>query len=345
MQDIQPIDFDLPESYIAISPIDQRDNSRLMVLNRTHNTISDHRFSDIAGYLSENDVLVLNDTKVMKARLFATRATGGKIEILLNQPVDASRWTALIRPSKRVTSGETLFIDDENRITVIEKTPAYTIVSLSTQLPIHEFLEAYGNTPYPPYIQSKLSDIASKTYESRYQTHYAKTVGAVAAPTAGLHFTPDLLQTLKKKGVQIETITLHIGLGTFQPLNTDDITTASLHHEEYIISPDTADRLTSAIHDRAKRVIAVGTTSVRALESAFQNQAIQSGHNRTQLLIYPGYQYQCIDGLITNFHLPKSSLLALVQAFAGTQFVANAYAHAIAHQYRFYSFGDAMLIE
>ncbi len=345
MKKISPINFELPESLIATSPLKERDNSRLMILNRTTHSIDHQRFSDITQTLNANDVLVLNDTKVIKARLFAYRQSGGRVEIFLNQPLQNNTWSVLIKPAKRIRIGETLHFDTNNTVTIIEKTPEYAIASFLIHQPFLDFLDQTGHTPLPPYIQSKLPQEQANQLASNYQTHYAKVAGAVAAPTAGLHFTPELLRSLEKKGVQIETITLHIGLGTFQPLKTTHFTNVQLHEESFYIEPATAKRLTKAIQNPAQRIIAVGTTSVRTIESAYVNNQMQAGHGKTRLFIYPGYPFKGVDALITNFHLPQSSLLLLVSAFAGPSLTTMAYQMAIKERYRFYSFGDAMLIQ
>jgi S-adenosylmethionine:tRNA ribosyltransferase-isomerase len=346
---LNEFNFALPQDLIATIPLKNRDHSRLMGLDRTTQTITHHPFTKIIDYLTPNDVLVLNDTKVIKARLFATRKSGGKIEIFLNQHIINQQWSVLLKPAKRVTIGETLTFNkkngpSQNTVTIIEKHPEYAIAEFNIHTDFFEFLDQFGTIPLPPYIQSKLSENQINSFESNYQTHYAKIPGAIAAPTAGLHFTPTLLNQLREKGVQIETITLHIGLGTFQPLKTTDLTQVQLHEESYVIEPHTAHRLTTAIHHPQKRIIAVGTTSVRTIESAFSKGGIQAGHGKTRLFIYPGYTFKGIDAMITNFHLPKSSLLLLVSAFAGQTLTKTAYQNAIEHQYRFYSFGDAMLI-
>jgi len=342
---LNEFDFNLPDQLVATIPIENRDHSRLMVINKTTKTISHRPFSSIINYLTPNDILVLNDTKVIKARLFARRSTGGKIELLLNQPISDTKWSVLLKPAKRVSIGETLYVDPENTLTIIEKYPDYAIAEFKVQYPFFEFLDRYGDMPLPPYIRSQLSRDQLLSFESHYQTSYAKIPGAVAAPTAGLHFTQELLQKAREKGVQIETVTLHIGLGTFQPITTENIIDHHIHEESYFIDKATANRLTIALSNKpAKRVIAVGTTSVRALESAINNGHIQDGRQKTRLFIYPGYKFKGVNAMITNFHLPKSSLLVLISAFAGKDLVTRAYQEAIDEQYRFYSFGDAMFI-
>ena len=343
---LNEFDFDLPDQLVATIPLENRDHSRLMVINKATKTISHRPFSNIIDYLTPNDVLVLNDTKVIKSRLFARRSTGGKIELLLNQPISDTKWSVLLKPANRVSIGETLYVDPENTLTIIEKYPGYAIAEFKVQHPFFEFLDRYGDIPLPPYIRSQLSRDQVLSFESHYQTSYAKIPGAVAAPTAGLHFTQELLQKAREKGVQIETITLHIGLGTFQPITTENIINHRIHEEAYSIDKSTANRLTIALSGKPvrKRLIAVGTTSVRALESAMNNGHIQDGRQKTRLFIYPGYKFKGVDAMITNFHLPKSSLLVLISAFAGKDLIASAYQEAINEQYRFYSFGDSMFI-
>lgn len=339
---LDEFNYTLPQYLIATTPLQNRSQSRLMVINRHKRSLSHQLFSNILNYLTPNDVLVLNNTKVIKARLFANRKTGGSIELFLNTPITDTKWSVLLKPAKRVKEGETLYFDHNNTVSILEKHSDYAIGQFNLSTSFSEFTNRYGELPLPPYIRSQMSPKNIGMLEESYQTIYAKTPGAVAAPTAGLHFTELLLQQIKQMGVQVETITLHVGLGTFQPITTNNVQHHRMHKESYFIDPDTAARLTNAIGK--KRIVAVGTTSVRTLESAFKNGIIQTGKSETQLFIYPGYQFNVVNAMITNFHLPKSSLLLLISAFSGTSLIQKAYSEAIEKEYRFYSFGDAMFI-
>ena len=329
-------DYNLPEELIAHEPAKQRDHSRLMVLEREHQTIEHKHFYDLIDYLKPGDVLVLNDTKVIPARLFGIKEEGGaKIEILLvnRLPSDTTSqiWKCLVKPGKRLKVGSKVsFAEGELLGNVVEK--------LETGEQIIEFtgdffdvIYRYGETPLPPYIKSENRNPKSELIR-KYQTVYAEKDGASAAPTAGLHFTPKLLKDIEKKGVEIKYLTLHTGLGTFLPVRTDDIKEHKMHEEYFEIPKETAEAV-----KQAKRVVAVGTTVVRALESGGVDGS-------TDLFIYPGYKFKVVDALITNFHWPKSTLIMLVAAFAGKDFVMKAYQEAIKEKYRFYSFGDVMLI-
>ena len=333
--------YHLPESLIAKTPCTQRDQSRLMVLDSVLHHIDHYQFSDLLDLLSPTDVLVLNNTKVIKARLFARKETGGKVEILLERQLTAYEFTALINPAKRIRVGELLFLSSTETITVKAKHEGMVTLEFQKNMSVFDVLEKYGYMPIPPYIKSGKE--SPDSFKIDYQTVFATQPGAVAAPTAGLHFTPELLNALKEKGIQVETITLHVGYGTFQPIKTDDFTQHTMHSERYTISETTAHALNKA-KSLNHRVIAVGTTCVRALEAATQNHLVTPGSNETNIFIYPGYQFKMVDGLITNFHLPKSSLLLLVSALISRKFTLKAYQEAIQYQYRFFSFGDAMFI-
>lgn len=344
-------DYELPEELIAQTPLSTRDSSRLMVVNRRSQTLSHYRFQDLADFLYPGDVLVLNNTRVIPGRLFGRKASGGKIEVLiLNYAEAVSRRQAgksvecrcLIRASKGPKVGMRLNFEAELEAEVIDRSEGTYLLRFFCDNAFETILDRIGKIPLPPYI--KREEAPDGSDRKTYQTVYAKHKGAIAAPTAGLHFTANLLETLRRQGVRIATITLHVGYGTFLPVRVDDIRTHRMHAETYTITPDTVD-----IINRAKaeghRVIAVGTTSVRTLEyAADESGTLTSGSAACDLYIYPGYRFKVVDALITNFHLPKSTLLMLVSAFAGRETILDAYAQAIKNRYRFFSYGDAMLI-
>lgn len=333
-------DYDLPQELIAQTPLKNRSDSRLMVLNRKNKTIEHKSFSDIVDLLTKNDVLVLNDTKVIPARLYGHKEdTGAVIEILLLKDEGNNIWQTLAKPQRRVKVGGIIsFGDGRLKARCISKEDMGVCrFELLYDGILVEILDALGEMPLPPYIHEKLEQ------KDRYQTVYAKNPGSAAAPTAGLHFTPELLNRLKNKGVELIYITLHVGLGTFRPVEEDDLTNHVMHSEYYEISEEAAGRLNAAKRD-GKRIIAVGTTSTRTLESAYDN-GFKPCCADTSIFIYPGYTFQAIDAQITNFHLPKSTLIMLVSAFAGREFILEAYKKAVDEKYRFFSFGDAMLIE
>jgi S-adenosylmethionine:tRNA ribosyltransferase-isomerase len=332
-------DYDLPESLIAQEPAAQRDRSRLMVLKRDSNSIEHRIFSDIEQYLIPGDLLVLNDTKVFPCRLLAKKPGGGKAEIFLLAERGPNLWDALVKGG--VAKGKMMSLASGIEAEVTEdREDGVRTISFHGIRDIRAVLPEIGKTPLPPYIKR---DPTAADLE-RYQTVYAKQSGAVAAPTAGLHFTDELLNTLKTKGVEFATVTLHVGPGTFQPVRVESIAEHRMLPELYSISARAADRINRAKAER-RRVIAVGTTSVRAVETASQeNGEVIAGEGSSTLFIYPGYRFKTIEGIITNFHLPKSTLLMLVSAFAGRERVLAAYREAVAKQYRFYSYGDAMMI-
>ncbi|MBG90838.1 MAG: tRNA preQ1(34) S-adenosylmethionine ribosyltransferase-isomerase QueA [Actinobacteria bacterium] len=337
---IRLFDYSLPEHLIAKCPIRHRDQSRLMVLDPRAGTYVDRQFSQLSEFIQPNDVLVLNNTKVFKARLIATRETGAHIELLLMPPRSNTEFQALVKPAKRVKVGETLQISPDFHVTILHKDgPMATLQFNVTD--VMEKLDRHGSVPLPGYMKVPMDD--ANSFSEQYQTVFAKHAGSIAAPTAGLHFTPATIQALKDQGVIIETVTLHVGYGTFQPIQSDTLSGHAMHEETYYIDPETAARLNE--YRGKRRVIAVGTTVVRALESAVRDSVTQSGHQSTRLFITPGFSFQSVDALVTNFHLPKSSLFVLVAAFAGLPFIQAAYQHAIQESYRFYSFGDAMLIQ
>ena len=333
-------DYNLPEELIAQTPLKNRSESRLMVLNRKNQTIEHKHFSDIVDYLSENDVLVLNDTKVIPARLYGHKEdTNGVVELLLLHDEGNNVWQTLARPQKRVKIGGIIsFGDGRLKAKCIEKeNMGICKFELIYDGILVEILDALGEMPLPPYIHEQLED------KDRYQTVYAKHPGSAAAPTAGLHFTPELLKKLEAKGVELIYVTLHVGLGTFRPVNEEDLTNHVMHSEYYEISQHAADRLNEAKR-LGKRIVSVGTTSTRTLESAYDN-GFKACCANTSIFIYPGYKFKAVDALITNFHLPKSTLIMLVSALAGREFILNAYNEAVKEKYRFFSFGDAMFIE
>jgi len=320
-------DYTLPPGRIAQSPAEPRDSSLLMILDRAAQSIEHRQFSDIGEFLRPGDLLVVNESKVFKARLIA-----GPIEIFLLRP-DGDHWLALGKPGKKLTAGTVVTFDDGTTCTVREKRDddGTIVVDFGKSAEdVFAWADRYGSVPTPPYVE------ASQKNDEAYQTTYAKTIGSVAAPTAGFHFTPDLIEKLKGQGVRFASVTLHVGLGTFRPMKTDTLE-EHVMHEEWIDVPDETVRAIEKTKENGGRVIAVGTTTVRALES-------DTRHGFTNIFITPGYQFKIIDGLITNFHLPKSTLLVLVSAVANREFVLRAYDEAIRNDYRFYSFGDAMLI-
>ena len=333
-------DYDLPQELIAQTPLANRSASRLMVLNREKKTIEHKCFSDILDYLTDNDVLVLNDTKVIPARLYGHKEdTNALIEILLLKDLGDNVWETLAKPQRKVKLDIIIsFGDGRLKAKCIAKEDmGICRFKLIYDGILVEILDSLGEMPLPPYIHQKLDD------KDRYQTVYAKNPGSAAAPTAGLHFTNDLIEKIKNKGVEIIYVTLHVGLGTFRPVDEDDLTNHKMHSEYYEISKYSAERLNLA-KKNGKRIIAVGTTSTRTLESAYDNGFKECCAN-TSIFIYPGYKFKAIDAQITNFHLPKSTLIMLVSAFAGREFILNAYNEAVKEKYRFFSFGDAMFIE
>ena len=345
---VSEFDYNLPENLIAQIPADKRENSKMMVLERNTNLIQHKHFFDIVDLIDENSILVLNNTKVMPARLYGTKEeTGAKIEVFLLKQLEGKKWETLIKPSKRVKEGTIIKISDELSAKAIEKTEedGGWIVELIYEGNILEVLHRNGNIPLPPYIERKLAneDIKKLDFE-RYQTVYAKDEGSVAAPTAGLHFTKEILQKLQDKGVEVAYVTLNVGLGTFRPVKCENILEHKMHSESFEISDDTAKRINEA-KAKGKKLIAVGTTTVRTLETAYQKYGcIKACHDDSELFIYPPYEFKVIDELITNFHLPKSTLLMLVSALAGKDFIFKAYNEAIENNYRFFSYGDCMFI-
>lgn len=335
-------DYELPEELIAQTPLVDRASSRLLVLDKDTGNINHDKFSNIINYLEKGDVLVLNDTKVIPARLIGVKEeTGAVIELLLLQDLGRDTWECLSKPAKRLHVGtKIIFGDSLLTAEVVEKLDeGLCHVKMHYQGILLEILEKLGTMPLPPYIHEKLED------QSRYQTVYAKNIGSSAAPTAGLHFTEELLKEIDQKGIIITYVTLHVGLGTFRPVEVEDITNHHMHSEYYIMSSNTADILNQAKKEK-RRIIAVGTTSTRVLETIASNNngTFKECSGDTNIFIYPGYKFQGIDCLITNFHLPKSTLLMLVSALASKEYIMKSYKEAIDERYRFFSFGDAMFI-
>lgn len=334
-------DYELPEELIAQHPAAQRDHSRLLVMDKYTGAVEHRVFRDIVNYLHAGDVLVLNNTKVIPARIFGVKEGGtAKIEVLLLKRDDdlPNTWEVLVHPGKRAKVGTVIdFGEGRLKGEVIANTSAGRKVTFHFDGIFEEILEELGTMPLPPYIHEQLED------QNRYQTVYAKVDGSAAAPTAGLHFTTELLETLRQNGIEIEEVLLHVGLGTFKPVSEEDIEDHEMHSEYYEISQETADRINKAKAE-GRRIISVGTTSTRALESAAKDGCLQAGSGWTNIFIYPGYKWQIIDGLITNFHLPKSTLMMLVSALSTREHILAAYKEAVAQRYRFFSFGDAMFI-
>ena len=333
--------YDLPEALIAQEPIEPRDASRLLTLDRASGAVADRHFYDIVDHLREGDCLVLNDSRVLPARLLGKRAaTGANVELLLLTPHGNDTWEALAGPGRRAKPGDTLVFGDglltAEVLDVLEG--GNRLVKFAYEGNFYHVLERIGQMPLPPYIKKKLEN------GERYQTVYSREVGSAAAPTAGLHFTPELLEKIRAKGVDIAYVTLHVGLGTFRPVKEDNIENHTMHAEHYELTAETA-QVINRTRERGGRVIAVGTTSCRTLESVgLTNGRVEPADGWTSIFIYPGYKFQVLDGLITNFHLPESTLIMLVSAFAGYEHTMAAYRHAVEEKYRFFSFGDAMLI-
>lgn len=332
--------YDLPEELIAQTPVEPRDSSRLLVLNRADGTIEHKHFYDVVDYLNAGDVLVINHTKVLPARLWAHRESGAVIEVLLVQQVDLHHWKALVRPGRKARPGEKL-IFKEGLLTaevmdVVEE--GMRLIRFDYEGNFMAILDELGTMPLPPYIHEKLED------QSRYQCVYAKDPGSAAAPTAGLHFTEELLDKIRAKGVTVAEVLLNVGLGTFRPVKVENIEDHEMHSEYYEIDEATA-QIINDCRARGGRVISVGTTSTRTLETvSTEDGIVHAGSGWTQKFIYPGYHYKAVDSLITNFHLPGSTLMMLVSAFATREQIMQAYATAVEEKYRFFSFGDAMLI-
>ena len=336
----QDFDFELPEELIAQTPLKQRDASRLLVYDRKEGAITHRVFSDITEYLSEKDVMVVNETKVIPARLFGTReGLKNPAEFLLLKRVSVTDWHVIMRPGKRLKPGMTVVFSDALSAEILEKLEdGVARVRFEFSGVFEAILDELGQMPLPPYIKEKLAD------KTRYNTVYAKEDGSAAAPTAGLHFTPELLNRIKALGVKVAPVVLHVGLGTFRPVKEENILDHMMHEESYHISQKSAEMINTA-RENGGRVIAVGTTSVRVLESVSDADGkVRAAAGTTDIFIYPGYRFKAVDALVTNFHLPESTLLMLVSAFMGKENALAAYKTAVAEKYRFFSFGDAMLI-
>jgi S-adenosylmethionine:tRNA ribosyltransferase-isomerase len=334
-------DYTLPPELIAQQPLPKRDDSRLLVVDRATGHLTHARFSQLPSYLQEGDLLVVNDSRVLPARLHGVRLrTGGTVEVLLLREVGGECWLCLARPAKRVRVGDRILFGDGRLAAEVreEQEGGQRLLAFEpTAIPLRQMLDAIGELPLPPYIHERPAD------PERYQTVYGREAGSVAAPTAGLHFTPELLQRLEDHGIDRASVTLHVGLGTFRPVQVDRITDHVMHEEYGELSPATADALRAA-HQRRRRVVAVGTTAARVLETAALAAGGGAWSGWTDIFIYPGFTFRGCDALVTNFHLPRSTLLMLVSAFAGKQLIERAYTEAIRERYRFFSFGDAMLI-
>ena len=335
---LSEFDFELPEQLIAQNPPIVRGSSRLLVA-LPNQPIEDKKFSDLINYIEAGDVLIFNSTKVMKALLFGQKASGGKIEALIERVLDEHTALAHIRSSKSPKTGTELIFDGEIHATMLERMGELFKIHFSGSLNVYELLEQHGVLPLPPYIERA----AGADDDDRYQTVYAKHQGAVAAPTAGLHFTDEILGSLKDKGVEFAEVTLHVGAGTFQPVRVDNIAEHKMHSEWFQI-PDATVSAIQAAQARGNKIWSVGTTSLRAIESAARSGSLKAGSGDTDIFITPGFEFQIIDRLITNFHLPKSTLLMLVSAFSGSLKIREIYQHAIEQEYRFFSYGDAMIL-
>ncbi len=332
--------YDLPEELIAQTPLEKRDNSRLMVLNRNERTTEHKYFYDLISYLEPGDCLVMNDSRVLPARLLGRRASGGAVELLLLRDLGNKQWECLAKPGRKLRENQEIIFGNGELTARVDKVcdDGNRIVTFHYEGIFLEVLESLGKMPLPPYIKAELKD------RERYQTVYSREVGSAAAPTAGLHFTNELLDNIRKKGIRTAFVTLHVGLGTFRPVKADDISSHHMHTELCMINEQTANLLNET-KANGGRIVCVGTTSCRTLESLVNEDGTFTASSKwTDIFIYPGYQFKAMDALITNFHLPESTLVMLVSAFADKEFILEAYDQAVSEHYRFFSFGDAMLI-
>ena len=339
---VSDFNYELPLHLIAQHPYDKRDEARLMVLDKTNQTIEHKVFKDVIDYLNPGDCLVINNTKVIPARLYGKKDTGANVEFLLLKRIEGDFWEAMVRPGSKLKAGaKVLFGDGLLKATVLEVLEnGNRRVEFEYEGIFNEILDQIGLMPLPPYITE-----ATKEDNSKYQTVYAKYDGSAAAPTAGLHFTEDLLKKIKEKGVEVANVTLHVGIGTFRPVKVENVEEHQMHSEHYYIKQEDVDKINN-VKKNGKRVIACGTTSCRVLESvADENGMMKEVEGDTSIFIYPGYKFKCIDSLITNFHLPESTLIMLVSTLAGKDFIMNAYNEAVKEEYKFFSFGDAMIIK
>ena len=337
---IEEFNFDLPHHLIAQDPLQKRDSSRLLVLNKNTKSFSDKKFTDFVDLLNSNDLLIFNDTRVIKARLFGEKITGGKVEIMIERIIDDHHALAHLKTSRKILDGTIFEINKDVSVKVIKKENNLFYIELNSNLSSYDILEKYGHIPLPPYIErsANLSD------ENRYQTIYAKESGAVASPTAGLHFTDEIFKALDDKKIKYTFLTLHVGAGTFQPVRENDLDHHQMHSESFNVPEKTIQMIDDAkLHNG--RIVAIGTTVLRALESKFSEKTIQAGFKETSIFIKPGYTFKIVDALLTNFHLPKSTLFILVSAFSGSDTMKKLYQHAIKNEYRFFSYGDATFIE
>ena len=339
---VSEFNYELPEELIAQVPLEKRDESRLMVLDREKQTIEHKVFKDIIDYLEPGDCLVRNNTKVLPARLYGKKETGAHVEFLLLNRIEGDIWESIVRPGNKLHVGtKVIFGDGLLEAEILDTMPGGTRkVQFKYQGIFNEILDKIGLMPLPPYIHEELKE------NDRYQTVYAKYEGSAAAPTAGLHFTEELLNKLEEKGVKIANVTLHVGIGTFRPVKEDDVEKHEMHSEHFYIKQEDVDKINETKR-QGKKVIAVGTTSCRVLETIGlkENGMVEPIEGDTKIFIYPGYKFKCIDGLITNFHLPESTLLMLVSALAGKEYIMKAYNEAVKEKYKFFSFGDAMFIK
>ncbi len=337
---IEEFNFDLPQHLIAQSPLQKRDSSRLLVLDKNTKSFSDKKFTEFIDLLNPNDLLIFNDTRVIKARLFGKKITGGKVEIMIERIINNHHALAHLKTSKKILDGNLFEINKDVVIKVIKKENDLFHIEFHSILSAYDVLEQFGHIPLPPYIERS----ADKSDEKRYQTIYAKESGAVAAPTAGLHFTNEIFKALDAKKIKHAFLTLHVGAGTFQPVREDNLDGHQMHSESFNV-PDETIQMIQDTKSNQGRIIAIGTTVLRALESKFSEEIIESGYKETSIFIKPGYQFKIVDALLTNFHLPKSTLFILVSAFSGSDTMKKLYQHAIKHEYRFFSYGDASFIE
>ena len=337
---IEEFDFDLPHHLIAQAPLQKRDSSRLLVLNKNTKLFSDKKFVDFVDLLNTNDLLIFNDTRVIKARLFGKKITGGKVEIMIERILNNHHALAHLKTSKKIFDGTIFEVNEDVSVKVVRKENDLFYIEFDSNLSSYDILEKYGHIPLPPYIERS----ADKSDENRYQTIYAKESGAVAAPTAGLHFTNEIFKALNDKKIKYTFLTLHVGAGTFQPVRENDLDRHQMHSESFNV-PDKTIQMIDDAKSKNGRIIAIGTTVLRALESKFSEETIQSGFKETSIFIKPGYTFKIVDALLTNFHLPKSTLFILVSAFSGSDTMKKLYQHAIKNEYRFFSYGDATFIE
>lgn len=336
---LEDFNYDLPKELIAQEPAEPRDSCRLLMLDKNTGDWEHHHFRDILDEIQEGDIFVFNNTRVIPARIYGKkRETGGKVEMLLLTPKGNDTWEVLVNPGKKALPGTEIVFSDDCYCKVLDKTEfGGRIVEFHYTGDFDSLLDRIGEMPTPPYIHKKLDN------KDEYQTVYAKYNGSAAAPTAGLHFTPELMEEMKKKGAELLFVTLHVGIGTFRPVSEENIEDHEMHKEWYTVSEETAEKINRAKQE-GRRIIAVGTTSVRTLESAGQDGTLKSGSGWTQLYIYPGYKWHLVDAIVTNFHLPESTLIMMMASFAGREHVLRAYEEAVREKYRFFSFGDAMFI-